>query len=853
MLKVPRALRNQSQRVGALGIVLIYAALAALWILFSDRLLGWLFPEAALFSLLSTLKGWAFVLVSSIFLYAVLRRRSPAEESIGADSSRMIFVVLLIGVFLGTGLAIRGYWEGKREAESARLQAIADLKTRQVADWLQERRADIQIIAGNPVLAGFYHAGWTEGDAASRQSLADYLDYYRKIANFAGVVLLDDTGKSIWSVGEPCDSNIPSRSKLLAEIREMREVRLLGPYPVGEKGIHLDLIGMIDQENSQALLLFCLDPTAWLTETLQVGSSQNASGEVLLFRREGEDVLFLNELRHRSGTAARLRRPLSDTQLPAAQVLRGDAVPGHLIDGEDYRGVSVLGVIAQVPGTDWYLTVKIDRAEVYAAVLYPVTWIVLGGALVLFLGWVGLMLVRHREALRQSAGIQRAQAERLQALQLLDNLVEGSAEAICAKDLDGNYILFNRAAEKIVGKSAESVLGENEYAVFPAEQASRLIAAARRVIAEKSSIAAEEELDTTQGKRIFLATLGPLLDVAGNVTGTFCLAHDITERKLAEQALILGEQRFHDIVNASADWVWELDREGRYTYASEGVSGLLGYMPEEVIGKTPFDFMPPEEAEAIRRALDGFVARRAPFRDLVNVNRHRDGSLRHVSTNGTPIIDAEGHFLGYRGVDRDITALKLDELALRESEARFRALFENASVSICIYAADSGILVDANRRAIESYGYRSIEDLRGRSRWLPPPHAREDALAYIRQASEKKILRFEWKACDCDGGEFWEDVTLQAIRLDGCQRVMAMANDITARKAAEKVLRAQADELGRHNAELERFNRASVGREIDMIELKRQINLLSQELGRQPPYSQGLLHSTDTLNRGARS
>lgn len=839
--------------MGAPGIVLIYAVLASLWILFSDRLLGWFFPEAELFALLSTIKGWVFVLVTSISLYALLRHRMPEAESVGAGSSRMILVALSMGVFLGTGLAIRAYWEGKRQAESARLQAIADLKTRQVAAWLRERRIDTGIIAGNSLLAGLYHDGWAGNNAGSRQRLAEYFAHYLKNVNYAGVALLDETGKNIWSLGDPCGENTPSRQQVLTDVWKMREVRLLGPYPVGASDIRLELIGAIGAEDVQALVLFCLDPTAWLGEILYTWPSQDASGEAFMFRREGDDVVYLSDLRHRRGAAARLHRPLSETGLLAARVLRGDALPGQLIEGEDYRGVPVLGVVDQVPGTDWYLTVKIDRAEVYAAALYPVTWIILGGGLILFLGWVGLLLVRHREALRQAADIQRVQGERLQALQLLDNLVNGSEQAICAKDLDGNYILFNRAAEKIVGKSAESVLGKNEHAVFPDELASRLIAVAQRVIVGKASIPIEEEFDTAQGKRVFLATIGPLLDAAENVTGTFCLAHDITERKQAEQALILGEKRFHDIVNASADWVWELDQEARYIYASDGVSGLLGYRPEEVIGKTPFDFMPPEEAARIRTAFDKLVAQRIPFRDLVNINCHRDGSLRHVSTNGTPIIDANGDLLGYRGVDRDITALKLDELALRESEARFRALFENANVSLCIYDAASGDLVDANRRAIESYACQTLADLRARSRWLPPPYARENALAYIRQASERKILRFEWLACDADGVEFWEDVTLQAICLDGCLRVMAMASDITARKAAEKALRTQADELARHNAELERFNRASVGREIDMIELKRQINFLNLELGRTPPYGQGLFHPGDALDQGAQS
>lgn len=123
-------------------------------------------------------------------------------------------------------------------------------------------------------------------------------------------------------------------------------------------------------------------------------------------------------------------------------------------------------------------------------------------------------------------------------------------------------------------------------------------------------------------------------------------------------ALQLSEKRFQDVVQASEDWVWEVDKDVRYIYASRSVIHILGYRPEELIGRTPFELMPPDEAERVQEEFRTIAAKRAPFRDLENLNLHRDGTIRHLLTSGLPLFDGAGEFAGYRGMDRDVTAQK---------------------------------------------------------------------------------------------------------------------------------------------------------------------------------------------------
>jgi PAS domain S-box-containing protein len=160
-----------------------------------------------------------------------------------------------------------------------------------------------------------------------------------------------------------------------------------------------------------------------------------------------------------------------------------------------------------------------------------------------------------------------------------------------------------------------------------------------------------------------------------NVNGKPCLVgifRDVSERNQADAALHESEQRFHDIIDASADWIWEVDARARYTFVSSSVTNLLGYTPAEILGKTPFDLMLPEEAERVRLIFAEIAAKGLPFRNLDNINVHKDGSLRHVLTNGMPIRDDQGQVIGYRGLDMDATERIQAEMALREQTEELR-------------------------------------------------------------------------------------------------------------------------------------------------------------------------------------
>jgi PAS domain S-box-containing protein len=189
----------------------------------------------------------------------------------------------------------------------------------------------------------------------------------------------------------------------------------------------------------------------------------------------------------------------------------------------------------------------------------------------------------------------------------------------------------------------------------------------------------------------------------------------VAQRRPAEEhsGLLEVEEKFRALVETSSDWIWEVDAKSVYTYASPKVRDLLGYEPEEIVGKTPFDLMPPKEAARVASLMSPIMAAGVPFADLENLNRHKGGRLVYLETSGVPIFDAAGKLRGYRGIDRDVTERKRAAEALRESEEKHRLLFETMAQGVVYQAAD-GQVISANPAAERILGL-ALDQMKGRT------------------------------------------------------------------------------------------------------------------------------------------
>ena len=147
---------------------------------------------------------------------------------------------------------------------------------------------------------------------------------------------------------------------------------------------------------------------------------------------------------------------------------------------------------------------------------------------------------------------------------------------------------------------------------------------------------------------------------------------DISARRAIEAALARSERRFRDIAETLSDWIWEVDADGRYTYVAGNVMESLGYRPDEMLGRAPFDFLNVSpDPDTARAAFRHAVSSAVPIKDHETWNRARDGRLVCMLTNGIPILDDHGAVIGYRGTDKDITDRKAAEDKARMTHERY--------------------------------------------------------------------------------------------------------------------------------------------------------------------------------------
>ena len=287
--------------------------------------------------------------------------------------------------------------------------------------------------------------------------------------------------------------------------------------------------------------------------------------------------------------------------------------------------------------------------------------------------------------------------------------VEGSEELITAVDRRYVYSLANEAFLRYHCLNRDQVIGRNIVEVIGEEIFESVIKPNAERCFKGEPVDFEMKHNYPEyGERYMLVSNYPLKNNDGEMTGMVVVARDVTVSKMAAEGLRESEEKYRSLVEATSDWIWEVDNDGVYTYTNSKVKEILGYEPEEIIGKTPFDFMLPDEQERLSEWFGNILESHKPFEGLENTNIHKDGRHVLLETSGVPFFDTDGNLLGYRGIDRNITRRKLAEKALQK---RTDALTERVKELNCLYGISD---------LVEKPGISLNEILQGVVDLIPP-------------------------------------------------------------------------------------------------------------------------------------
>jgi len=274
------------------------------------------------------------------------------------------------------------------------------------------------------------------------------------------------------------------------------------------------------------------------------------------------------------------------------------------------------------------------------------------------------------------------------------------------------------------------------------------------------------------------ATAIPVFNNEGQFIGFQGVTRDITERKQADEALRESEERFHQIAEIAADWIWEVDEKGLFVYSSSASKRILGYSSDELVGrKYYYDFFPPELKDDLKEKAFAIFESKESFRGFVNPNVRKDGEIVILETSGSPLIDNEGILVGYRGADKDVT----NRFRAEEAQLRMTAAIEQTPDGIVIMDPQ-GTIEYVNSGFEHITGYRK-EEVIGRKHHLFQEDEHDEALCL---AVQEKIIKGEnWLGRLTrnrkDGSSYVEEIALSPVldRVGKIINIVAVKRDVS--------------------------------------------------------------------------
>jgi PAS domain S-box-containing protein len=249
------------------------------------------------------------------------------------------------------------------------------------------------------------------------------------------------------------------------------------------------------------------------------------------------------------------------------------------------------------------------------------------------------------------------------------SLHESMMDGFVSVSLDGTIREYNDSYREMTGYASDELVKLTYHDITPEKwhDCEREIIEGQ-VLARGYSEVYEKEYRKKDGS-VFPVELRTFLlkDEAGGNSGMWAIVRDITDRKRAEKALRESEEKFRQVAENVGDFIWEIDASGLYQYTSPSVEKILGFRPDELIGKKHFyDLFVPEEREDLKAAALKAFAAKESFRAFPNANVSKEEKIVHLETSGTPVLDAFGILIGYRGADTDVTERKQAEGVLRK-------------------------------------------------------------------------------------------------------------------------------------------------------------------------------------------
>jgi len=558
-----------------------------------------------------------------------------------------------------------------KEEKHNMLKVVADLKTDDISQYFKERRADLMTFAESQTIRDNLQLWLETNNEEAKENLIQRMSLAKKYYDYENVFITSPSGQ-VYLSPDTIHKLDPSTLAFIKNANENHEAEYSDLYfcPT-HKAIHFDLISPVRNKQNviDALIILRINPDKYLFPLLQTWPTPSKSSEVLLVRKDGNDVLYLNELKFQKNTALNFRLSLTRNDLPAVQAVLGRT---GVFEGKDYRGVDVLSDLRPMPGAPWFMISKIDQAEVYSELKYRAVIIFLFITIILILlgtGLAWLYSARQKNIYKQ---LFLAKSVLRQTQEEFKITLYSIGDAVITTNTDSLIFLMNPVAEQLTGWKEQDAKGKPLDEVFRIinEETRKKVENPVKKVIEKGlvvGLANHTLLISKDGKEIPIADSGaPIRDQDKKIIGVVLVFRDQTEERAAQKALQESTTLIQNIVDNNPSLIYVVDAVGRIQLVNKALANVLGVSKEDIKGKAREDFMPKEIAEK-HWNNDLLVINSKQLQSFEEENMESDGKHSYL-TQKFPLMDSDGKVYAVGGISTDITERKQAELELNRSE-----------------------------------------------------------------------------------------------------------------------------------------------------------------------------------------
>ena len=629
------------------------------------------------------------------------------------------YLACAVAILFASYIYYKNYETQFRKDVENQLTSIAELKVDQIDKWRQERLNDGQIYQNNLVfskIACNYFKDSTDRDAIER--LQAWMGQVFKISKYDSAFLLDTLMNIRFKFSNRNEANRSLISnESMSILRSGRTV-----FEDFYKDTALDmiflkiLVPVFDHLESKKLIAIVelrINPCEFLYPMISDWPTTSKTSETLILRRDGNDMLYLNELKFQSNTALNLRFPLTRTELPAVKAVLGQQ---GIVEGTDYRGVEVFACLKQIPRSPWYMVARIDKDEVYAPLHEKVVFLYIIAIVLFFAATLAVTLISRHQRVTFYKDKYLILEKLRQSEEDFAITLNSIGDGVISTDKEGNIVRMNPVAQQMCGWSLDEAKGKPLTEVFKIVNAitrETVVNPVEKVI-EKGMIiglANHTVLISKNGSEYQIAdSAAPIKKNDGSIFGVVLVFSDVTESYAVQDALKESEKRFHSLFESMTEGV----ALHELVYAIDG--NPIDYKIIEI--NPAFEMHTGIRSERAVNVLstDLYKTDTPPYFEI----------YKEVALTGKPnafesyFPPLRKHFTitvfsplkgTFATVFEDITDRKRSEQNLLVSEEKFRTIAEN--LADVIYMTDeNGILTYLSPSTFSTFGYlpEEIED-----------------------------------------------------------------------------------------------------------------------------------------------